>query len=141
MKKRALISVVSRQNNEDDPIKVITPGKFYEKGGTYYIQYEETEISGMKGTTTIYRVKDGEFVMTRKGSTNTRMTFKDDYKDIVMYHTPHGTLEFMVETKELEINIDELGGNINVSYDMIPVGQEAMDITLEINIQAKEDIE
>lgn len=119
MKKSALISVLSKQSDgEEDKIEVVTPGRFYEKDGKYYVIYEETEISGMEGTTTKIKIEEDQFVLTRKGTTNTRMTFQNNLNDVIMYHTPHGMLQLAISVKKVEIDVDETGGTIYAEYDM-----------------------
>jgi len=68
MNKNAIISVVSKQadgNDDGDIIEVVTPGKFYKQDDCYYAVYEETEISGMKGTTTTLKIDEEKFTLIR----------------------------------------------------------------------------
>ena len=43
----------------------------------YRAIYEETEISGMDGTTTTLNIQDNIMVLERVGSTTTNMEFKE----------------------------------------------------------------
>ena len=56
--KNAIIEVESKQSIDEEGIKVITPGNFYEEEGVYYAVYEETEISGMEGTMTTIKIEE-----------------------------------------------------------------------------------
>lgn len=139
MKKNAIISVVSRQSDsedEDDIIEVVTPGKFYKEDNCYYAVYEETEISGMKGTTTTLKIDEERFTLIRTGTTNTEMKFKKHARDLTLYNTPHGGLDLTVDTKELRMNIDNNGGDVFIDYDMIIGNQQTLSTTLQINIKA-----
>ncbi|MCB2289206.1 DUF1934 domain-containing protein [Clostridium sp. CS001] len=139
MKKNAIISVVSRQNDsedEDDIIEVVTPGKFYKEDNSYYAVYEETEISGMKGTTTTLKIDEERFTLIRTGTTNTEMKFKKDARDLTLYNTPHGGLDLTVDTKDLKMNINSNGGDVFIDYDMIIGNQQTLSTILEINIKA-----
>jgi uncharacterized beta-barrel protein YwiB (DUF1934 family) len=55
-----------------------------------------------------------------------------------MYDTPYGTLQLEIETTELNINVNEEGGNIYVNYDMTVSGQKVMPTFLEIDIKIVE---
>jgi len=139
MKKNAIISVVSKQSGiEDDgeSIEVVTPGKFYKEDNCYYAVYEETEISGMKGTTTTLKIDVEKFTLIRTGTTNTEMNFKKYVRDLTLYNTPHGALDLTVDTKELKMNVDNNGGDVFIDYDMIIGNQQILSTTLKINIKA-----
>jgi len=138
MKKNAIISVVSRQadgEEDGDEIEVVTPGEFYKKDNSYYAVYEETEISGMKGTTTTLKIDEENFTLIRTGTTNTQMNFKKHVRDLTLYSTPHGALDLTVDTRELKMNIDHNGGEVFIDYDMIIGNQQSLSTTLQINIK------
>jgi len=135
MENKALISVVSKQSNDDEnSIEVITPGKFYKKENCYYVIYKETEISGMEGTTTTFKIYPEKFTLLRMGTTTTTMNFERDSKSISLYSTPYGVLELEIETKELEIDVHELGGDIKINYNLLIAGQPPQSTTLIIKI-------
>lgn len=139
MKKRAIISVSSKQkSDENDVIEVVTPGDFYEKDGSYYAVYKETEISGMEGTTTTLKISNDKFSIIRMGSTSAKMEFDKKAKSVSMYNTPYGTLELKIETKTLSVNVGEKGGDIQVNYDLSVSGQTPNNTQLKINIKAQE---
>lgn len=139
MKKRAIISVSSKQkSDENDVIEVVTPGDFYEKDGSYYAVYKETEISGMEGTTTTLKISNDKFSIIRIGSTSAKMEFDKKAKSVSMYNTPYGTLELKIETKTLSVNVGEKGGDIQVNYNLSVSGQTPHNTQLKINIKAQE---
>lgn len=139
MKKKAVISVTSIQNDDEkEKIEVVTPGDFYKKESCYYVIYDETEISGMKGTTTTIKIFPDKIMLIRMGTTSSKMTFKKDLRDLNLYNTPYGTLELEIITKELDINVDDNGGDISINYEMLVSGKEMYDTVLQINIKTKE---
>ena len=77
MEKSAVISIRSFSDlDKDEVIEVVTPGKFHLGESEFKAVYEESEISGMDGTTTTLVIKDDVLVLEREGSTSTRMEFK-----------------------------------------------------------------
>lgn len=79
MQKDAIISIKSfTELDKKDIIEVVTPGKFFVEGNMFKAVYEETEISGMAGTTTTLSITDEMFILEREGSTATKMEFKKE---------------------------------------------------------------
>ena len=137
MENRAIISVISKQIDDESPIEVVTPGKFYKMENCYYAVYKETEISGMEGTTTTFKIYPEKFSLLRMGTTSTTMNFEKGTKSMSLYNTPYGMLELEIETKELEINIDDNGGDITLSYFLYITGQTTQQTLLKIKIENK----
>ena len=77
MEKRAIISVKSTSNlDANEVIEVVTPGTFIIDEQGFKAIYEESEISGMDGTTTTLNIKDDMMILERVVSTTTNMEFK-----------------------------------------------------------------
>ena len=136
MEKSAVISIRSFSDlDKDEVIEVVTPGKFHLGESEFKAVYEESEISGMDGTTTTLVIKDDVLVLEREGSTSTRMEFKKGEDVISLYNTPYGVLNLNVDTEKLNININENGGEIYSKYILGLEGQEG--IVTELNIKIK----
>lgn len=137
MNKRALISITSRQKSQDeDAIEVQTPGSFSKERDLYCARYDETEISGMEGTTTTIEINPNKLLLIREGTTSAKMEFQKDNKYTTLYNTPYGSLELVILTRDLKIDINENGGEIFVNYDMSVSGQLPQKTELKINIKA-----
>ena len=52
---------ITREAGEDE-IEFVTEGKLYQRNGTIYLLYEESEFSGVPGCQTRLRLRDGEIV-------------------------------------------------------------------------------
>jgi len=138
MNKKAIITVDSAVlNDEEDLIGVVTPGEFYETEDGFRVEYEETKLSGMEGTKTIIIIREDSFDLIREGTTETKMEFKDKQKTVSLYKTPYGVMEIKVDTKKLEINVNEDGGVINTMYTLEIGGQPALKTNLTIDIKIK----
>ena len=136
MEKRAIISVKSTSNlDPNEVIEVVTPGKFIINESGFKAIYEESEISGMDGTTTTLNIQDNIMVLERVGSTTTNMEFKEGSMAVSLYNTPYGVLDLNVDTEKLNINVNENGGEIYSKYILGLEGQEG--ITTELNIKIK----
>lgn len=136
--KNAIISVMSIQKgNKNEKIEVVTPGKFYKKEDSYFVVYKETEISGMKGTTTTLKINPNNVSLLRFGTTRTKMNFKKKTQDVALYDTPYGTLELEFETNDLDVNINDNGGCATIDYNLGLIGQKKQNTILKINVKVQ----
>ncbi|CDM69441.1 hypothetical protein CM240_2304 [Clostridium bornimense] len=131
---RALIEVESKQNIDEEGIKVITPGNFYEEDGVFYAVYEETEISGMEGTITTIKIEGNKVFLNRKGSLNSEMIFEEGKSTYVLYETPYGTLDMKITTDSITGEIKESGGELALEYILEFPGQAPIKTNLKISI-------
>ncbi len=121
MNKNVIISVKGTQYNEDqdaNAIELVTEGKYYKDGNTYYITYDESEVTGMSGTTTTLKVADGTILLSREGSVNSQFVFQQGQKHVSYYDTEYGAFTISVLANEVDININDHGGEIRVWYQM-----------------------
>ena len=137
MEKSAVISIRSFSDlDKDEVIEVVTPGKFHLGESEFKAVYEESEISGMDGTTTTLVIKDDVLVLEREGSTSTRMEFNQGEDVISLYNTPYGMMNINISTKELDIDMDEDGGVIYTKYVLGLEGQPGITTELKVKIRA-----
>ncbi|WP_026893561.1 DUF1934 domain-containing protein [Clostridiisalibacter paucivorans] len=105
------------ENGKEDIIELLTEGKFYKKRDIYYIVYEETEISGMEGTTTTLKIEGDKVSMKRFGSNTSDMVFEKGKRFNTYYMTPYGNLDMEILTNKMAIDISDTGkGNIELGY-------------------------
>lgn len=136
MRKKAVITILSKQrDSKESGIEVVSPGEFYKADGCYYAVYDETELSGMEGTTTTLEISPENFLLTRVGTTTGDMKFARGSKEITMYNTPYGALELKIDTKDLEVAVDDNGGEVLINYDVMVAGQKPQGTTLKVNIK------
>jgi len=136
MNKRAIITVDSTVLNEEkDMIGVVTPGDFYEIEDGFKVEYNETEISGMEGTKTTILIRKNSFDLIREGTTETKMEFENNKRTVSLYKTPYGILDVKIDTKKLEINVNEDGGTINTVY-LLEIGEQTT-LKTKLNIDIK----
>lgn len=137
MDKKALISISSAQKeSKEDKIEVVTPGKFYKEQDAYYAVYDETEISGMEGTTTTLQIWPNKLSLVRIGTTSAKMEFEKNSPCTTLYNTPYGMLEIKIETNDLKVEVGDSGGEISVNYNMSIAGQKPQNTELQIKIKS-----
>jgi uncharacterized beta-barrel protein YwiB (DUF1934 family) len=121
MDKDVIISLKGSQTNsnkETSVLELVTEGKYYKVGETYLITYDESEMTGMEGTTTTLKVSDGVVTLSRSGSINSIFMFQQGQKHLSHYDTEYGSFTIGVVTNEMNIDVDDSGGEISVDYQL-----------------------
>ena len=87
MTKDVLLSIsglqFAAQDEEDvEPVEVITAGDYYKKNGKHYILYDEV-MEGFDGNTrNIIKLTDDSLDITKKGVSNVHMVFEKNKKNV-----------------------------------------------------------
>ncbi|KNF09773.1 calycin-like domain-containing protein [Gottschalkia purinilytica] len=106
-------------DGEENVIELITEGKFYNKKGTYYLVYDETELSGMEGATTTLKIEDRKVSMKRFGNNKSSLVFQQGTRYKSEYGTVYGDMDMEILTKHVDVNISDKGrGNIDLIYQL-----------------------
>ena len=119
MKQNVMISMRGEQYYEGvDPNKteLLTEGELEQVADGWHLSYEESELTGMEGTTTIFEIGEEEVVLRRIGTVQSEMHFQTGEISTSAYETPYGTLTVEVGTSFLRSNIDENGGELEIRY-------------------------
>ena len=82
------------------------------------LSYEESELTGMEGTTTTFEVKGPRVTLTRSGAVNSQMVFEEGRQHTSLYETPFGELSVDIQTSELKHNLSERGGLMEIKYSI-----------------------
>jgi len=135
--KDVLVKLKGTQETEDgekNKIELVTEGKFYEKNNSYYLIYDESEISGLENSTTSLKIKQDEISMKRFGDNNSKMEFKKNYKYTTLYSTMYGNLDMEVSTQKIQVEIKEGRGKISLKYKLLISNTMESLNTLDITI-------
>lgn len=100
-----------------DSVELTTAGTIEYIDEGCKIVYEESELTGMKGTTTTIIVeKTGKITLNRSGTTNSCLVFEEGQKHMSYYDMGQGAFTISVYTEYLEADINKLGGEIEIEY-------------------------
>lgn len=119
MNENVIISIKGSQNydgQEPDVIELVTSGTFRAEDGCYTIVYQETELTGLEGTTTMLRIEGPRVTLLREGSVNSQMVFEEGRKHLSMYETPYGSLAVGIDTRRMKNTVGESGGDLEIDY-------------------------
>ena len=140
MRKKVALSIQGRQTYEDQPpeiIELVTDGTMEFCDGGWDISYEETELTGLAGVTTTFRVEPDKVTLTRKGALNSQMIFQKDIVHESLYQMPFGALMLSVKATSVFFDILPEGGVIDLSYNIEIENTQAGVIDYHLDIRAK----
>lgn len=120
MTDNVIISIKGKQLYTDsgpDEMELVTAGVLRQEGeGRYTISYQETELTGLEGTTTVVQVDGGRVTLLREGSVNSQMVFEEGCRHLSMYETPYGALSVGINTRRMKNTVGEDGGDLEIDY-------------------------
>ena len=119
--KKVIITVNGIQITADEPaenMELITEGEYTFADGMGFFTYEETEITGMAGTTTRFDFAPTEAVITREGTVSSKMVFVEGKMNVFLYNTPYGSMAMGIDTHKIENTLTEKGGVIDIDYTL-----------------------
>jgi len=102
--------------DETDAIELITSGEYKHEGTESEFSYMESEMTGMEGTRTTFRVSPQMVTLTREGTMNAQMVFEQGKKHVFLYETPYGATTMGVDTRRLRCGLDDTGGEMEIDY-------------------------
>ena len=127
MTQPVIISVEGTQRfigEEKQTVQIVTEGLMKTVGDTVYLSYEESEVTGMEGTTTTFAVKKDHVTLTRTGTVESEMVFEKGKKKISLYNMGFGALTIGVKARPLKNELGPDGGRLEISYG-IEIEQQA----------------
>lgn len=119
MKSEVMLSVRGRQayqDQEPDEIELVTEGTMEFKDGGWEICYEESELTGLAGVMTSFRVEQDQIVLTRTGRLNSQMVFREGERHDSLYQMEFGALMITVCAERIFAMLDESGGMVDLVY-------------------------
>lgn len=140
MKQTVVLSITGRQNypdQEPEVIELMTEGTMEFRSGGWDISYEESDLTGLKGTTTIFRVEPGCITLTRKGPLNSQMVFREGIFHESLYEMEFGALMITVCANRVDFEIGEHGGTIDLTYAIDIENTAAGYIEYHLDIKTK----
>lgn len=102
---------------DPDETELMTEGFMtIDRDGTILLEYEETELTGMEGTTTRFAVQNDKVTLTRTGGINSQMVFQRGRRHSSLYETPWGTMLVDIATTALAYRLNDRGGVLDIKY-------------------------
>ena len=140
MQRDVVLSIRGRQtyaDQEPEVIELVTEGVMELHDGGWDIRYEESELTGLEGVTTTFRVEPGKVILTRVGKLSSQMVFQEGLSHDSLYQMAFGTLMLTVRALQVFFDITPDGGTIDLVYEINIENTEAGIIDYHLDIRVK----
>ena len=116
-----LLTIHSEQHYEDtepDSIELMTEGVLELTREGMVLSYQESELTGLEGTTTAFEIRGPQVILSRTGNVNSQMVFEEGKQHTSIYETPFGELAIDIQTSRLRHSLSERGGLMDLRYSI-----------------------
>ena len=140
MKQSVVLSIRGRQrymDQEPEIIELVTEGTMELCNGGWEIVYQESELTGLEGVTTMFRVEPGKVILRRTGKLSSEMVFQEGVVHESLYQMAFGALMISVKATSVFFDIVPDGGVIDLVYDISLENTQAGVIDYHLDIRAK----
>jgi len=137
---KVMLSVRGKQSypgQDPEIIELVTEGTMAVIPGGWDISYEESDLTGLAGTTTTFRVEPGCVTLTRTGPLSSQMVFRQGVPHESLYQMPFGAMMISVCANKVHYDLNEQGGTIDLVYAIEIENTAAGTIEYHLDIKAK----
>lgn len=125
----------SATDDELEGIETVCPGQYYFKNNAHYILYDELIEGFDEPIKNMMKLRDDEFILTKKGAINVQMVFSEGKKTMTDYGTPFGNILIAIDTQHIETTCTEDSLDIHIEYGLEANYQFVADCDIEIRIK------
>ncbi len=140
MKRPVTLRILSQQHydrQEPDTIELVTDGTLEFRDGGWEVCYEETDLTGLEGVMTTFRLEPGTVTLRRSGRLRSEMVFQEGVVHESLYQVEFGVLMLTVCAKMIEADMDENGGTVDMVYSVAVENNETGLVEYHLDIQTK----
>ena len=140
MMREVILSIQGKQSypgQEPEVIELVTQGTMEALPNGWEIRYEESDLTGLAGTTTTFLVEPECVTLTRKGPLSSQMVFRRGVPHESLYQMPFGAMLITVCAHTLFFELNEQGGTIDLIYAIEIENSAAGTIEYHLDIKAK----
>ncbi len=140
MRQTVILSIRGRQTYQDqepEDIVLTTEGIMQQHGSAWEISYQESELTGLSGVTTTFRVEPEKVTLTRTGALNSQMVFARGMRHESLYQMEFGALMIGVIARQICFDLTPAGGFIDLVYDIDIEQSTCGTIDYHLDIRAK----
>lgn len=125
------------QEQEPETIELVTEGVLTRRENGWMVSYEESDLTGLAGVTTVFEVEPDCITLTRTGPLNSQMVFRKGVLHESLYQMEFGALMIAVCATRVSYDLTELGGTIDLTYGIDIENTAAGVIEYHLDIKAK----
>ena len=110
--------VQNYQNGDPEVIELTTEGTLEKQKEVWEISYEESDLTGLAGVTTAFRVGPRGVVLKRTGKLENQMIFMEGRRHESLYRLDIGALMIAVQATKVESRVSDQGGTVDIHYNI-----------------------
>lgn len=113
------LSIVGKQfydGQEPDVIELVTEGTLEHEKNVWVITYEESDLTGLAGVTTAFRIGPRGVALKRTGRLQSQMIFREGVRHESLYQMEFGALMIAVQAQKIRSDLTETGGTVDITY-------------------------
>ena len=126
------------QDEAPETTSLVTDGTLRVEDGAVILSYAESELTGLSGTQTTFRIEKDRVTLTRTGAVQSVMVFSVGQEDRSLYDIGVGALMICVRTERISSTMDENGGVLEVFYAISIEDDTAGEIHYRITARRKD---
>lgn len=136
------LNIVGKQSyigQDPDVIELVTDGYLLKKGDVWEIGYEESELTGLEGVTSVFRVGPRGVTLRRSGRLQSQMIFQEGVRHESLYQLDFGALMITVCAKSIRYDLSlTAGGTVDLSYSIEIEDSAAGTVEYHLDVNPKQ---
>lgn len=108
--------VQNYQDGEPEVIELTTEGTLERQKEVWEISYEESDLTGLAGVTTAFRIGPRGVALKRTGRLQSQMIFREGVRHESLYQMEFGALMIAVQAQKIHSDLTEEGGTVDITY-------------------------
>ena len=137
---KAMLTICGCQyhaDSEPEIIELTTLGTLTQSEAGWEIAYEESDLTGMAGVKTTFCIEPGLVRLRRTGKLRSEMIFREGVSHDSLYQMEFGALLITVCAKQIEANIGDQGGAVDLVYSIEIEHGDAGLVEYHLELKAK----
>ena len=106
------------EDQEPEIIELTTEGTMERQKEVWVLSYEESDLTGLAGVTTAFRVGPRGVVLKRTGKLQNQMIFMEGRRHESLYQLDIGALMIAVKATSVKSDVSEQGGTVDIYYNI-----------------------
>ena len=106
------------QDADPEVIELTTEGTMEKQKEVWELSYEESDLTGLAGVTTAFRVGPRGVVLKRSGKIQNQMIFIEGRRHESLYQLDIGALMITVKATSVKSALTEQGGTVDILYNI-----------------------
>ena len=131
----AITGTHTTYGEEPEQVELATAGKLIVCADGFDVVYEESELTGMEGTTTTFRIRGEELRLIRTGTVNMDLSFEENVRHESLYDIGEGALLVQVTAHNVNVQLTEAGGFFDLAYTVEVEGAPLGTISYHIAVK------